>query len=140
LYPVTEPHMRDETTAYIRTHVASARADCKEVHILHSSSGSIYTVQNRAATCFHGAAQITLIQLIRAFLAIQLAFQIKIAMLNIAIQEDLPNALALVTRSMKICSWVSLTGGFAVPIPRIRGWFTAPQPIHAKHQSSPPDA
>jgi len=33
--------------------------------------------------------------------AVQRAFQIKMAMINIAIQEDLPNALALVTRRMK---------------------------------------
>jgi hypothetical protein len=76
-------------------------ADCKKVDILHGSFGCLHTLQNRAAARSHGAAQIALIQLIRAFLAIQRAFQIKMAMINIAIQEDLPNALALVTRSMK---------------------------------------
>ena len=81
--------------------LASARADCKEIDILHGSSGCFHTVQNRAATCFHGATQIALIQLIRAFLAIQGALQMKMAMINIAIQEDLPNALASVTRRMK---------------------------------------
>jgi hypothetical protein len=54
-----------------------------------------------ATTCFHSPTQIALIQLIRAFLAIQRASQIRIAILNIAIQENLPNALALVTRRMK---------------------------------------
>jgi hypothetical protein len=39
--------------------------------------------------------------LIRAFVAIQRTFEIKTAMINIVIQEDLPNALAVVTRSMK---------------------------------------
>ena len=38
---------------------------------------------------------------IRAFVAIQGAFQIKMTMINIAIQENLPNALALVTRRME---------------------------------------
>ena len=56
---------------------------------------------NRSATCLHGAAQIPLIQLIRTFSAIQSAFQIKMAMINIAIQEDLADALAVVARSMK---------------------------------------
>jgi len=42
----------------------------------------------------HGAAQIALIQPIRTFSAIQSAFQIKMAMINIAIQEDLADALA----------------------------------------------
>ena len=56
---------------------------------------------NRSATCLHGAAQIPLIQLIRTFPAIQGAFQIKMAMINIAIQEDLADALALIARSMK---------------------------------------
>ena len=64
-------------------------------------SGCLQTVQNRAATYLHGAAQIALIHLIRAFATIQGAFQIKMAMRNIAIQEDLPNAFALVARSMK---------------------------------------
>jgi len=39
--------------------------------------------------------------LIGAFLAIQSAFQIKMAVIDVAIQEDLPNALALVARRMK---------------------------------------
>jgi len=39
--------------------------------------------------------------LIGTFLAIQRAFQIKMAEIDIAIQEDLPNALALVTRRLK---------------------------------------
>jgi hypothetical protein len=55
------------STTYIRTHVAGAAADCKKIDILHSSSGRRQTVQNRAATCFNGAAQIALIQLIGAF-------------------------------------------------------------------------
>ena len=125
LQAVAEAHMRDETTAHIRTHVTSARADCKEIDILHGGSGCLHTVQNRAATCFHGAAQIALIQLIRAFLAIQGAFQIKMAMINIAIQEDLPNALALVTRRMKALllgepnRWVSCSD---TEDPRIIHW------------------
>jgi len=53
------------------------------------------------ATGFHSAAQIALIQLIRALLAIQRAFKIKMAIINVAIQEDLPNALALITSRMK---------------------------------------
>ena len=56
-----------------------------EIDILHSSSGRLHTVQNRAATGFRGAAQIALIQLIRAFPAIQSAFLIKMAMIDIAI-------------------------------------------------------
>jgi hypothetical protein len=51
---------------------------------------------NRSATCLHGAVQIPLIQLIRTFSAIQSAFQTKMAMINIAIQEDLADALAVV--------------------------------------------
>jgi hypothetical protein len=39
--------------------------------------------------------------LIRAFAAIQSPFKIKMAMINIAVQEDLPNALAQVTSRMK---------------------------------------
>jgi hypothetical protein len=62
------------------------------------------------------------------------------AMINIAMQEDLPNALSVVTGSMKALllgepnRWVrgSDTG--------MRGWFTGPQPIHAKHPSLPPEA
>jgi hypothetical protein len=81
--------------------LAGARADCEEIDILHGRSGCLHTVQNRAATCFHGAAQIALIQLIRAFSAIEGAFQIKMAMTNIAIQEDLADALALLARRMK---------------------------------------
>jgi hypothetical protein len=101
LYRLTEPHMCDETTTHIRTHVASACADCKEIDILHGSAGCLHTVHNSLTTCFHRAAQITLIQLIRTLLAIQHAFHIKMAVIDIAIQEDLPNALALVARGMK---------------------------------------
>src|SRR6202521_4243998 len=93
--------MCDETTANVRTHVASAGADCKEIDILHGSCGCLQTVQNRLTSCFHGAAQIALIQLIRAFLAIRSTFQIKMTIINIAIQENLPNAFALVTCGMK---------------------------------------
>jgi hypothetical protein len=38
-----------------------------------------------------------------------------------AIQKTLSNALVLVTRRMKALLLVILTGGFAVPIPRMRG-------------------
>jgi hypothetical protein len=34
-----------------------------------------------------------------------------------------------------LCSWVSLICGYAVPIPRIRGWFTGCHPIQASHWS-----
>jgi len=30
--------------------------------------------------------------------------------------------------------------GFVVPVPRIRGWFTCPHPVRAKHQFFPRDA
>jgi hypothetical protein len=49
-----------------------------------------------------------------------------VAVIHVAIQEDLPNALALVTRSVQAFPWVSRTGGVTVPIPRIQGWFTGP--------------
>ena len=101
LHVVNEAHMRDESTTNIRAHVPGAGADCKKIDILHGSSGCLQTVQNRAATHFHGAVQIALIQLIRAFRAIQSAFQIKMAVIDIAIEEDLADALALVTRSIK---------------------------------------
>jgi hypothetical protein len=93
--------MCDETTAHIGTYVASAGADCKEIDILHGSGGRLQTVQNRLTTCFHGAAQIALIQLIRAFLAIRSTFQIKMTIVNVAIQKNLPNALTLIARSVK---------------------------------------
>ncbi len=101
LYPMPEPHVCDEATTHVRTHIAGACADCKEIYIPHGSSGCPHTVQNCAATCFHGSAQIALIQLIRAFLAIHSTLQIKMTIVDIAIQEDLPKAIALVTRSMK---------------------------------------
>src|ERR1700738_1517228 len=93
--------MCDETTAHILTYVASAGADCKEIDILHGSCGCLQTVQNRLTTSFHGAVQIALIQLIRAFLAIRSTFQIKMTIINIAIQKNLPNALTLIAGSMK---------------------------------------
>jgi hypothetical protein len=101
LHVVSEAHVCDETTAYIRTHVAGAGAYCEEIDIVHGGSGSLNAVQNRAATCLHGAPQITLIQLIGAFLAIQAVLQIKMAVFDIAVQEDPANAVALVTRGMK---------------------------------------
>ena len=70
LQVVAEAHMRDETTAPIRTHVAGARADGKEIHILQSRSGCLHTLHNRATTCIDGTAQIPLIKLIRVFPAI----------------------------------------------------------------------
>ena len=93
--------MRNKTTPHIRTYVAGARAHCKKVDILHGSSGCLYTVQNSAATCLHGPAQIALIQLIGTLAAIQSIFQIKMAMINITIQEDLSNALTPVARRVK---------------------------------------
>jgi len=69
------------------THVAGATADCKEIDILDGRSGCAYRVQNRAVTCFHGVAQIALIQLIRTLPAIERAFQMKMAMINIALGE-----------------------------------------------------
>ena len=71
---VTESHVRDEATTYIRTHIAGAGADYKEIDILHSSSGCLHAVVNRSSTYLRGAAQIRLIQLIRTFSAIQTAF------------------------------------------------------------------
>jgi hypothetical protein len=57
------------------------------------------------------------------------------AIFNIAIQENLPNALALVARRMEARSWVSLIDEYAIPIQRIRGWFTGYHPIQASHWS-----
>jgi hypothetical protein len=68
---------------------------------MHGSSGCLYTVQNRAATCLHGPAQIALIQLIGTLAAIQSIFQIKMAMINTTIQENLSNALTPVARRVK---------------------------------------
>jgi len=68
---------------------------------LDGSSGGLHTVHKRAATDLHGAPQIALIQLIGGFLAAQGAFEIKMAIVNIATQEDLPDALALAAGSMK---------------------------------------
>lgn len=49
------------------------------------------------------------------------------------------------SRYLLCCEALSSTredyaGGFAVPILRIRGWFTGPHPIDARYQSYPPDA
>src|SRR5579872_213737 len=101
LYAVTESHVRNQAAAYIRTDVACAAANCQKVQFLHRGSSRINAIQNRSATGFHSSAQIALIQLVRTLLAIQRAFQIKMPIVDIAIQKYLPNALALVTRRMK---------------------------------------
>src|ERR1700719_3755559 len=44
--------MCDETTAHIRTHVASARANCKEIDILHVSCGCLQTVSESPDNLF----------------------------------------------------------------------------------------
>jgi hypothetical protein len=69
--------MSDETTAYMRTHVAGAGAYCEDIDILHGGSGSAHTVQNRTATCLQGIPQIAHIQLIGVLVRIQSAFQVK---------------------------------------------------------------
>ena len=96
---------------------------------------SVLTVQNHVATCFHGTAQIALIQLIRPVARIQGAFKIEMAMINIAIQEDLPNAIALVTRSKGHPNPV----GSLFRHRRSEDGSPMPRPIHARHQSPPPD-
>ena len=49
--------------------------------------------QYGSGTCLHGPTHVALIQLIGALAAIQSFFRIKMAMINITIQEDLSNAL-----------------------------------------------
>ena len=48
-----------------------------------------------------------MIQLVRVFATDSECLQIKIAMIGIAVQEDLANMLALVNCSIKLCSWVA---------------------------------
>ena len=48
-----------------------------------------------------------------------------------AIQKTLSNALVLVARRVKALLMVILNGGFAVRIPRMRGWFTDLQRVQA---------
>ena len=62
--------MRDKTATDIWARVTRARADRQEIHIVNASAGGFETIQDRAAACFHRTGQITLIQLIRGFLAI----------------------------------------------------------------------
>ncbi len=101
LHVLAEAHVRDETAAHIRTDVTRARAHRQEIHILDCSSSRFQAIQNRAATCLHRAGQITFIQLIGGFLAIQGSSKIKVAVFNVAVQENLPNGFALITRSVE---------------------------------------
>lgn len=96
-----EAHVGDETASDIRTYVACARTNRKKIHILHSSSGCLHTIHDRAATCSDGTRQITLIHLIRALLAMWRASEEKVTVFNVAVQEDLPNAFALVASSVE---------------------------------------
>ena len=70
MHVLSEAHVRYKTASDIWARVTRARADRQEIHILHASAGGFETIQDRATAGFQGTGQITLIQLIRAFLAI----------------------------------------------------------------------
>jgi hypothetical protein len=63
----------------------------------------------------------------------------KVAMINIAIQEDLPNALALLTRSMKAFLSGEPDQGIRCSDTEDPRMFTRPQPMRAKHPFFRPD-
>jgi len=49
----------------------------------------------------NSTTQVTLIEIIGAFVPIQAAFEIEMAKIDVAVQKDLPDALVLISRSTK---------------------------------------
>jgi hypothetical protein len=96
--------MRPEPPTIItggRPNVTRAGAHRQEIHILHGRAGGLQTIQNRAATSFHRAGKITLVLLIGCLLEVWSTSEVKMTALNVAVQENLPNAFAFVTRSVE---------------------------------------
>jgi hypothetical protein len=80
----------------------------------------------------HCTAQVPLIELIGAFVPIEGAFNIEMAKVDVAVQKDLPDAFALISRNTKALLCESLRGGFAVPIPMMDGWFNCSHSTKAR--------
>jgi hypothetical protein len=79
-------------------------ANCQQIYILHGSSRGFRQfsmARQPVLTCFHCPGQIAPIRLTGSLVSLQRVFQVEMAEVNVAIQEDRPNALALVTCGMK---------------------------------------
>ena len=72
-----ETHVCNETTAQVRTDIASARTNGKETYVLSRKIAGLQTTQNRSTAGMHGTTQVTLIEFIGAFVPIEVAFEEK---------------------------------------------------------------
>jgi hypothetical protein len=96
-----ETQVCNETTAQVRTDVASACANGKEIYILNRRIAGLQTIQNRSTAGMHRATQVPLIEFIGAFVPIELALEVEMAKVDIAVQKNLADALAFIARRAK---------------------------------------
>jgi len=61
----------------------------------------LQTIQNRATAGMQCTTQVTLIEFIGAFIPIEVAFEVEVAKLDIAVQKDLVDSLAFIASGAK---------------------------------------
>jgi hypothetical protein len=89
-----ETHVCDKTTTHVRANVAGASTNSKEIYGLSGGVDGLQTIQNRSTAGMHCTTQVALIEFVGAFVPIQAPFEIEVAEVDIAVQKNVPDALA----------------------------------------------
>jgi hypothetical protein len=98
---VFETHVCNKATTYVGADVASAGANGKEIDVFSRQAARVQTIHNRATSDADGTTQVALIELIRGFVPIEVAFKIEMAEVDITVEKDLPDSFALISRNRK---------------------------------------
>jgi hypothetical protein len=98
---VVETHVCNETAAHVRTDVASACTNGKEIYVLSRGVAGVQTIQNRSTAGMHCTTQVALIEFVGAFVPIEATFKIEMAEVDIAVQKNLADALAFIAGGPK---------------------------------------
>lgn len=98
---VFETHVCNEATAHVGADIASAGANGEKIDVFRGQAARVQAVRNRPTADMNRTTQVALIELIGAFVPIEVAFKIEMAKVDVAVQKDLPYAIALISRGTK---------------------------------------
>ena len=83
-------HVPDQTRAHVR-------ADHEQVHVARGQAGARQTLLNGATPRLHGAPQVTLVQLVRRLMSVDvLRVDVEVPVINIAVEKDIEYPRAVI--------------------------------------------
>ena len=90
-------HVPDEARAHVRADVPGASRDDKQVHVTRGQAGVGKALLDGAASRLHGAPQVTLVQLVRRLMSVDvLGVDVEVPVINIAVEKDIEYPRAVI--------------------------------------------